>query len=131
MARIYLSLNTGSGQYGDCVQEERCLIDVHYHPQGHTEDRLWVIKRKLKPWGHFATAMINGTSMVIDGSLPTRVDKLPRDAKLVSREDNARLWHEDNESHVFGGPNVAKALREQIARDNAAVAFARGEAHIE
>lgn len=33
-------------------------------------------------------------------------------------EEAARLWHDDTESHVVGGPNVAKELRAAIAAWN-------------
>lgn len=82
--------------------------------RGTHELRLWVIQRKGTPWGHFATANICGESRVIDASLPTRVPYIPNGAEECSPEEVANLWHEDNESHVFGGPNIAKALREAV-----------------
>ncbi len=88
--------------------------------RGSHELRLWVIRRVGTPWGHFATAMINGRPRVIDASLPTTVDMIPRGAKECSPDRVANLWHEDNESHVFGGPNVAKQLRAYIHATNAA-----------
>ncbi len=101
----------------------RVLLELNGEPEGLCSDCitgtghplvLWEIERKPKPWGHFATVTINGESHVIDASLPHKVDQLPRDAKQVEADLAERYWHEDNESHVFGGPNVAKALREAI-----------------
>jgi len=86
--------------------------------RGSHELRLWVIHRRGEAWGHFATANINGESRVIDASLPTIVKAVPRGAEECSPEEVANLWHEDNESHVFGGPNVAKALRYVIKAEN-------------
>lgn len=112
MTTIYLSLNISS-EYGDCTQAE-CLVC------GKNHDALWTVRRVPFDTGLYWRGInLNGEKVLIEGSLPNRVDRLPRDAKLVSREDTARLWHDDNESHVFGGPNVAKALRETIAAANA------------
>ena len=80
--------------------------------------RLWVIHRKAKPWGHFAVASINGEERVLDSSLPTKVDRVPKGAVELQGPEVARLWHEDNESHVFGGPNIAKQLRASIKAHN-------------
>jgi hypothetical protein len=86
---------------------------------GTHEKQLWVIHRVGTPWGHFATADINGESRVIDASLPTVVERVPRGADKCSPDEVANLWHEDNESHVFGGSNIAKILREAIHAENA------------
>lgn len=120
MATIYLSLAIEGGSYHECEQVGciRC---------GRDHDKVWVVTRPVKPWGHFATAVINrrtkdgqfGASEVIDASLPHVVSQIPKDAVFVGPEAAAILWHDDNESHVFGGPNVAKALRERIAELNA------------
>lgn len=107
--RIFVRLDPG-----DCGRLPACPESC----RGTHELRLWIIEVPAKPWGHFAVARINGESRVIDASLPTRVSRVPRDAVELHPNDVARLWHEDNESHVFGGPNVAKALREAIADAN-------------
>lgn len=113
MGRIFISLQRpGSTEWRDCVTEQ-CIAC------GRDHDKVWSIERKLEPWGHFATATINGQSVVIDASLPHVVDRVPRDARTLTPSQLARIWHEDNESHVFGGPNVAKALRQAIAEANA------------
>lgn len=105
---IYLTL--ASDPDGRCIAPE-CL--------GGHKARLWVVSRQAEAWGHFAVVSLNGEKRVIDASLPTKVDKIPRGAKQLLPEAVARCWHWDNESHVFGGPNVAKALRETIAVHNA------------
>ncbi len=87
--------------------------------RGSHELRLWVIRRHAEPWGHFAVVRINAEHRVIDSSLPTAVERVPRGAKECSPDRVANLWHEDNESHVFGGPNVAKQLRDGIHAANA------------
>lgn len=114
MTTIFISLLTGSDKYGECFIDFPCLLCGAEH------DMLWTIERKPFDTGlWWSGAWINGEKVLIEGSLPNRVTKLPRGAKRVSRAVAATVWHEDNESHVFGGPNVAKALREEIARSNA------------
>ena len=113
MTTVYLSLITGNGSSYDCVTET-CIVDGREH------DKLWTVRRVARDSGlAWPFIVLNGERKLLEGSLPNRVDKLPRDAVEVTPEDAARLWHEDNESHVFGGPNVAKALRETIAAANA------------
>lgn len=117
MATIYLSLLVEGGSYGECVQE--ACADPRYG-DGHTDDKLWIVKRKPFDTGlAWRGIRLNGEKVLIEGSLPNRVAKLPRDAKPLPPEAAAIAWHESNESHVFGGPNVAKALREAIAASNA------------
>lgn len=119
MTLIYLSLEVPGGDYGECVTET-CIVDGREH------DKLWTVQRKPFGTGLYWNGInLNGEKVLIEGSLPNRVDRLPRDAKPVSPENAARVWHEDNESHVFGGPNVAKALREAIARENRRSEFTR------
>ena len=119
MARIFLSKQVPGGSYHECEQVGciRC---------GRDHDKVWMVTRRIKPWGHFATAVINkrnergqfGRSEVIDASLPHVVFLIPKDAIAATPEEAAGFWHDDNESHVFGGPNVAKALREAIKASN-------------
>lgn len=98
--------------------EVECLACPRMH------DKLWTVDRRPEPWGHFSVAQINkrdargrfARKTVIDRSLPTTVDLLPPDAVELSPEEAARTWHYDNESHVFGGPHLARYLREAIAR---------------
>jgi hypothetical protein len=109
MARIYVSL-LRPGSALDCV--EGTCADC-----GRLHDKVWRIRRSLADtFGHFAVFRINGEQVPVDASLPHRVDRLPRGAEALSPAESARLWHDDNESHVFGGPNVAEALRDSIAR---------------
>ena len=123
MSTNHISLQRpGSDRYRDAVQESCIVPDCQWR----SHDKVWRIKRPVRPWGHFVTAVINkrdprgrfGSSEVIDGSLPHHVTQLPQDAVELTPAELARVWHEDNESHVFGGPNVAKALRESIAAHN-------------
>lgn len=112
MARIFISVELPDGGYRDCVPADTCV------QCGDRHDKVWLIRRKAEPWGHFGVATINGKREVIDASLPTVVAKIPRGAVELGPQELARVWHEDNESHVFGGPNVAKALREAIKLHN-------------
>ena len=99
-------------------QPEGCLLGLTY-PSGYPSShplKLYYIRRRVRPWGHFGTASINGTVQVLDASLPHRVARVPRDAVPEIMES---YWHDDNESHVFGGPNVAATLRPTIAAHNA------------
>ena len=105
--KIYLTL--ASDPDGPCVAAG-C--------RGGHPTRLWVVTRRGEAWGHFAVASLNGKRQVIDGSLPTEVTKVPRGARELSPEGVARCWHHDNESHVFGGPNTAMALRAVIKATN-------------
>ena len=119
MARIFVSVELPDGGYRDCIQQT-CM------ECGKPHDKVWLIRRKVEPWGNFGVAAINGKREVIDASLPTVVAKIPRGAYELDPEHLARVWHEDNESHVFGGPNVAKALREAI-RNQPDAPFGAGE----
>jgi hypothetical protein len=107
----------------------RVLVTIKSDPEGSLPEcpascygmhplRLFEIFRRGKAWGHFATALINGERQVIDGSLPHEVDRVPRGARELPAATVASYWHDDNESHVFGGPNVAAALRATIAEAN-------------
>jgi hypothetical protein len=135
MARIFLSLRNpevpdardvpGSGE--DFIRAVfHANVEVECLVCGKPHDKLWTVVRRTTAWGPWPVAQISerdergrfGSKTVIDPSLPTTVTFLPKDAVEVSPEDAARVWHEDNESHVFGGPNVAKALRESIAQAN-------------
>lgn len=114
MATVYLSLQKAdSDQYHDCVQEP-CLAGDRSH------DKLWSVQRRAYDSGlYWPYILLNGERTLIEGSLPNVVKKIPNDAMSVTPREAARLWHDDNESHVFGGPNVAKKLRETIADANA------------
>lgn len=82
--------------------------------------RLFEINRKPEAFGHFAVVNLNGEKSVIDVSLPHEVDKLPRDAKQIDPEIAEQYWHDESGNHTFGGPDVARALRESIAEVNGA-----------
>jgi hypothetical protein len=95
---------------------------------GRDHDVLWrIVRRPLASFGPWPVARIlerdargrYARAHVIDPSLPTAVAELPADAARLAPAEAARLWHDDNESHTFGGPNVAAALRAMIARANA------------
>ncbi len=102
-------------------------MDAHYATVtdpcrrcGRHHDRLWTVRRALvDTMGHFPVYRLNGEEVPVDPSLPHTVDRLPRDAEPVDPDTAAALWHSDNESHVFGGPNIAAALRAAIADTNA------------
>jgi len=84
---------------------------------GRQHDALWTIHRvPVAPFGHFTVYRVNGSEHVPDMSTPMALERLPRDARRISAEDAARLWHDDNESHIFGGPNVAAMLRAAVRR---------------
>lgn len=130
MTRLYLTQETGVSPFVDHPDGT-----VSYHPErtdvlaadpcaqcGRHHPALWIIRRVPVDLGlAFYGFRINGAVRAPDMSIPYTVDRLPRDARPVSAADAVRLWHEDNESHVFGGPNVARALRETIAAHNAEV----------
>ena len=64
---------------------------------------LWVIKRRPAGiFGHFLVFNINGGKVVVDASLPTGVTRLPKDARQLSPEKAAALWHSTSELHEFG-----------------------------
>ena len=64
---------------------------------------LWIIKRRPAGiFGHFPVFRINGSEVIVDASLPTGVLALPRDAKRLSPEKAAKLWHSTSELHEFG-----------------------------
>jgi len=64
---------------------------------------LWIIKRRpAGVLGHFPIFRINGSEVLVDASLPTGVLALPRDAKRLSPEKAAKLWHSTSELHEFG-----------------------------
>lgn len=112
MTTVFISLLVKDGSYGECVTEE-CPADGKQH------DSLWTIERQTYDSGLvWPRIKVNREWALLEGSLPNRVKKLPLDAVKVEGDAFVRVWHEDNESHVFGGPNVAKALRESIAAHN-------------
>ena len=87
---------------------------------GRPHDCLWTVRRALADtFGPWPCYRLNGSTTVVDPSLPHTVRRLPRDAEPVPADVAAALWHDDNESHTFGGPNVAAALRAAIADANA------------
>jgi hypothetical protein len=70
---------------------------------GNSHEVLWVIKRRPAGiFGHFPVFNINGGKVVVDASLPTGVTRLPKDAKRLSPEQAAALWHSSGELHEFG-----------------------------
>lgn len=138
MTTMYLSLATGptSRTYGAEVEgctDPHCghvlTVDVPLSGRdckqaecvncGRSHDRLWLIYRRAYDSGlYWPFVNLNGSRHLLDATLPTTVDRLPRDARPVDPAESARLWHEDNESHTFGGPNIAAALRSAIAAAN-------------
>ena len=55
-------------------------------------DVLYTIKRKLFGNIQLCGVRINNQFKCIDLTLPTEVDKLPRDAKRVSNEEAEKIW---------------------------------------
>lgn len=86
---------------------------------GKDHPRLWTIDRvPLRPWGCFPVFRIGGKECVIDPTLPHGVSALPRDARPVSPERAAPIWH--STSHYFGSTfDAGAALRETVAALNA------------
>lgn len=84
--------------YSEVTQADHaCSVCGSHH------DRLWTIERSSRayhPFGHFPVYHINGGPEVIDGTLPTVLTKLPRDAKPVAPAEADRIWH--STSHCFG-----------------------------
>lgn len=66
-------------------------------------DVLYTIKRKLFGNMQLCGARINNKYKCIDLTLPTEIDKLPRDAKKVDNQEAEKIW--TNES--WGIYNIA------------------------
>ena len=62
---------------------------------GKVYDALYTIERKLIGNMQLCGARINNKLKAIDLTLPTEVDKLPRDAKRVDDETAERIWTTD------------------------------------
>lgn len=76
---------------------------------GREHEKLWFIQRKvLELFGHFPVVRINGKKMVIDPTLPTLVDKLPRDAQELDNDEAAKLWHSTN--HYFDDFEITQKM---------------------
>jgi hypothetical protein len=88
MAKIYLTL------------KKEGKMEQFQGSDGRMYDKLWVIERKIHGNMQLPGAMINGKPRYIDFTLPTEVDKLPRDAKPVPDDVAEQLWKSD--SHYFG-----------------------------
>jgi hypothetical protein len=91
MAKLYMSLKTGD----DTDNESKCFFCGRNHPT------LWEVHRKIiAQFGHFPVVRLSGMQLPIDGTLPTRIDKLPNDAVWVPPARHAELWH--GTGHYFG-----------------------------
>lgn len=88
MAKIYLTLKDSS--------ENSQFIGS----DGKKYDKLWTIERKITGNMQLSGARINGEDRYVDGTVPTEVDKLPRDAQSVP-DDLAETLYNSN-SHYFG-----------------------------
>ncbi|WCK57170.1 hypothetical protein PP175_28700 (plasmid) [Aneurinibacillus sp. Ricciae_BoGa-3] len=88
MSKIYLTLK----KEGKTEQFEG--------KDGKMHDCLWTINRKITGNMQLSGATINSEARYIDFTLPTEVEKLPRDAKPVDNETAEKLWASD--SHYFG-----------------------------
>lgn len=86
MATIYLNLKDRNQQF--------------VGSDGKKYDKLWTIERKIRGNMQLSGAMINGEARYIDQTVPTDVDKLPRDAKPVPDELAEQLYNSD--SWYFG-----------------------------
>lgn len=62
---------------------------------GKVYDALYTIERKLIGNMQLCGARINNKLKAIDLTLPTELDKLPRDAKRVDDETAERIWTTD------------------------------------
>ena len=88
MATIYLNL------------KDRKEANQFVGSDGKRYDKLWTIERKITGNMQLSGAMINGEARYVDGTVPTDVEKLPRDAKPVANELAEKLYNSD--SHYFG-----------------------------
>lgn len=111
--RIYIALQKpDSDAYHDTTTQP-CPFCGDQH------EKLWLINRVVKElMGHFPIVMLGGARVVIDQSLPTVVMKLPREATPLYVDDLHQVWTTNSESHVFGGPDTGKALRQAIKEAN-------------
>jgi hypothetical protein len=88
MGKIYLNL------------KERNEENQFVGSDGKKHDKLWTIERKITGNMQLSGATINGEARYIDGTVPTDVEKLPRDAKPVPNELAEKLYNSN--SHYFG-----------------------------
>jgi len=68
---------------------------------GHTQ--FWAVQRAAAgQMGHFMLFNLNGERHAIDASVPTTLDRIPKDAVEVTGELAERIWHCQCGSHVMG-----------------------------
>jgi hypothetical protein len=117
LVTIYLSrtLDGTEDRGADTVREDCPVPTCRYG----THDVLWRIRRvPLETGLYWRAARINGTRHLIEGSLPNVIGRIPRDAVRLSAAESHAIWCDDNESHTFGGPNIAAALRSAVRAEN-------------
>ncbi len=79
-------------------------------------EKLWLVFRaRGKQFGHFVAVELVGKDHVIDASLPTTLDALPRDALSIPEELACATWTADGASHEFSPPlkSLIKFLKYQ------------------
>lgn len=102
MARLYLSLVKPGGDPKMPLAGRDCVTAACVSC-GRDHDAIWTIERVLADtFGHFPVFRINGEMEVVDGSLPHKVEVLPRDARPVDPTKAAAVWHDTSGSHTFG-----------------------------
>lgn len=77
-----------------------CTRDMIVQGLGH--QKFYVIQRALHntfgPWG---VVMINGDEYIVEGSVPTHVDRIPRDAVEITGDLMERILHNQDGHHAW------------------------------
>jgi hypothetical protein len=80
--------------------------------QAYGHYRFWVIQRRpAGQMGHFMVFRINGEEHVIDASVPTHLDRLPRDAVEITGDLYENILHATTGSHVWGDPYLQEVAK--------------------
>lgn len=90
-------------QYGKPLVREDvfpCTRDMIV--RGLSHQRFYVIDRAIREFvGPWPVAMINGEKRLIDGSVPTHLDRIPRDAVEITGELAESILHNQDGHHAW------------------------------
>lgn len=76
---------------------------------GLAHQKFYAIARAIAgTFGPWAVVRINGGEHVIDGSVPTGVDRIPRDAVEITGDLFEDILHDSSGDHTWGGRHLKR-----------------------